>query len=157
MNCAKCNSEHIIKKGKIESKTGIKQRYFCLECNHNEYIKVDELDTSKQELNEIDIDLIEVSKRLAARNQYLMDDSRSSSLCGGNPYSEKGLNLSSRASQNIFIVHGNKEIDAIKIDLQNTNDINEYYDIDTEMIEYETKSVDKLNSQNKEVIMTIVI
>lgn len=79
--------------------------------------------------------------------------SRSSSLVGANEYSEKGLNLSGRASQNIYIFHENKNIDAMKIDLQNVGD--ECYDIDEELESYNAKSSNKLKP-NK-VIHKIVI
>ena len=68
--------------------------------------------------------------------------SRSSSLVGANEYSEKGLNLSGRASQNIYIFHQNKNIDAMKIDLQNVGD--DCYDIDQELESYNAKSSSKL-------------
>ena len=79
--------------------------------------------------------------------------SRSSSLVGANEYSEKGLNLSGRASQNIYIFHKNKNIDAMKIDLQNVGE--ECYDIDSELESYNAKSSNKLKP-NK-VIHKIVI
>ena len=68
--------------------------------------------------------------------------SRSSSLVGANEYSEKGLNLSGRASQNIYIFHEDKNIDAMKIDLQYVDDIG--YDIDEELESYNAKSSHKL-------------
>ena len=68
--------------------------------------------------------------------------SRSSSLVGANEYSEKGLNLSGRASQNIYIFHENKNIDAMKIDLQYVGE--ECYDIDEELESYNAKSSSKL-------------
>jgi len=49
---------------------------------------------------------------------------RSASLSGGNGYSSFDLNLSSRASQNIYIV--DEWINGMKIDLQNTDEINGY-------------------------------
>lgn len=49
--------------------------------------------------------------------------SRSSGLPGANTYSERGLNLSGRASQNVYLVYPSfGEIDGVKIDLQNVND-----------------------------------
>lgn len=50
---------------------------------------------------------------------------RSASMSGGNAYSSYDLNLSSRASQNIYIV--DEWINGMKIDLQNTNNISGYY------------------------------
>ena len=79
--------------------------------------------------------------------------SRSSSLVGANEYSEKGLNLSGRASQNIYIFHKNKNIDAMKIDLQNVGD--ECYDIDQELESYNAKSSAKLKP--KKTIFEVTI
>tara|TARA_Y100000114_G_scaffold144799_1_gene153775 strand:+ start:292 stop:1521 length:1230 start_codon:yes stop_codon:yes gene_type:complete len=79
--------------------------------------------------------------------------SRSSSLVGANEYSEKGLNLSGRASQNIYIFHEDKNIDAMKIDLQNVGD--ECYDIDSELESYNAKSSNKLKP--KKTIFEVTI
>ena len=79
--------------------------------------------------------------------------SRSSSLVGANEYSEKGLNLSGRASQNIYIFHENKNIDAMKIDLQYVGE--ECYDIDTELESYNAKSSNKLKP--KKTIFEVTI
>ena len=72
--------------------------------------------------------------------------SRGSSLCGANAYSELGLLLSSRASQNIHIVYEGGGIDSVKIDLQNTDGVSGY-DIDSELARsgYSIKSADKVN------------
>jgi len=69
---------------------------------------------------------------------------RSSSLVGANAYSEKALNLEGRASQNIYIVHDNKTVDGIKIDLQYYDE--KGYDITEELESYNAKSQDKLKS-----------
>jgi len=82
--------------------------------------------------------------------------SRGSSLCGGNAYSDKGLNLASKASQNLYIVGKNNEIICIRIDLQNVDNIIGY-DIEDVLQEYETKSIDKLNSKYGETILKIII
>lgn len=79
--------------------------------------------------------------------------SRSSSLVGANEYSEKGLNLSGRASQNIYIFHENKNIDAMKIDLQHVGE--ECYDIDNELESYNAKSSNKLKP--KKTIFEVTI
>lgn len=56
---------------------------------------------------------------------------RSSGLPGSNSYSERALNLSGRASQNVYIVHKTfGEIDGVKIDLQNV-DNEDMYEFDT--------------------------
>ena len=78
---------------------------------------------------------------------------RSSSLCGANAYSERGLNLTSRASQNVYILGENGDIDGIKIDLQNTED--QGYDISETLEAYNAKSADKI--KNRETIMRITI
>ena len=69
--------------------------------------------------------------------------SRSSSMCGSNEYSEKGLGLSGRASQNCYIFYENGNRDGIKVDLQNYTD--DMYDIDDSLSAYNAKSHDKLN------------
>lgn len=63
---------------------------------------------------------------------------RSSSLCGSNAYNEKSLNIRGRASQNLYVVHENRLIDGIKIDLQITD--GEQYDVDNTLAEYNQKS-----------------
>jgi hypothetical protein len=80
---------------------------------------------------------------------------RGSSLCGANAYSEEGLNLISRASQNLYLIDiKNKSLDGIKIDLQDTEGI-EGYDINKELEAYNTKSADKL--YDSETIVRIVV
>lgn len=78
---------------------------------------------------------------------------RSSSLCGANAYSERELNLTSRASQNIFIVYENGNIDSTKIDLQITDE--DGYDIDESLEAYDAKSSSKLHQQ--ETIFKVVV
>jgi predicted phosphodiesterase len=68
---------------------------------------------------------------------------RGSSLVGSNDYSDKGLQLSSKASQNIHIVYDNKRLDSIKVDLQEVCRI-EGYDIDDSLAAYNPKSSEKL-------------
>jgi hypothetical protein len=79
--------------------------------------------------------------------------SRSSSLVGANEYSEKGLNLSGRASQNIYIFHEDKNIDAMKIDLQYVGE--DCYNIDSELESYNAKSSNKLKP--KKTIFEVTI
>lgn len=70
---------------------------------------------------------------------------RGASLAGGNAYSEEGLNLISKASQNIFIIQPKtKDIIGCKIDLQNVDDIQGYSVINA-LEAYNAKSVTKLN------------
>ena len=80
--------------------------------------------------------------------------SRSASLAGANDYSDKGLNLSSRASQNCYIFYEDGNRDGIKIDLQNTP-IDSGYDIDKSLAAYNAKSANK--GKAHAVIMEIVI
>lgn len=79
--------------------------------------------------------------------------SRSGSTVGANAYSEHGLNLISRASQNVYVVDELKNINGFKIDLQNPSD--DMYEIDTKLAQYNAKSSGKLD--HKHVIHQIVI
>ena len=79
--------------------------------------------------------------------------SRSSSMAGTNDYSDKGLNLAGRASQNCYIFYENGNRDGIKIDLQNVSE--EMYDIDKSLVAYNTKSATK--NKGKTTIFEIVI
>lgn len=86
---------------------------------------------------------------------YISDNySRSASMCGQNAYSDKGLQLSGRASQNIGIFYKNGNRDIIKVDLQNYQEV-EGYDITKELEAYNTKSHDKL-CQNKTVFKIVI-
>ena len=80
--------------------------------------------------------------------------SRGASMCGQNAYSDKGLQLSGRASQNIGIFFKNKNRDIIKIDLQNYEDIIGY-PITKEIEAYNAKSHDKLCS-NKTIFKIVI-
>tara|TARA_R100001509_G_scaffold162155_2_gene133073 strand:+ start:1458 stop:2681 length:1224 start_codon:yes stop_codon:yes gene_type:complete len=77
---------------------------------------------------------------------------RSSSLVGANAYSENALNLSSRASQNIYILTEDGRHD-IRIDLQDSEF--EGYDISLELASYNAKSVSK--TRQKQTIFEIII
>jgi transposase-like protein/predicted phosphodiesterase len=80
---------------------------------------------------------------------------RGASLCGANAYSEKQLNLSSRASQNIFIV-GEDYIDGKRIDLQYTDSKRDgTYNINSKLEAYNAKSLDK--SIPDQTIVRVVI
>jgi hypothetical protein len=79
---------------------------------------------------------------------------RCSSLVGANSYSEDGLMLTSRASQNLYIQHRNGNIDGVKVDLQNFDGY-EGYPIQKELEEYNAKSASKL--WKNEVIFKVVI
>ena len=81
--------------------------------------------------------------------------SRSSSLVGGNAYSDEGLNLLSKASQNCLIIcPATKDVHAVKIDLQDVEWVHGY-DIIKEIEEYNAKSATKLH--NDKVIVQVVI
>lgn len=69
---------------------------------------------------------------------------RGSSLVGANEYSDRDLQLTSKASQNIHIVYSNGRIDSIKIDLQNVQGI-EGYNIEREIESYNAKSSNIMN------------
>lgn len=78
--------------------------------------------------------------------------SRSSSLVGANAYSENALNLSSRASQNIYVMTNEGRHD-IRIDLQDSDF--EGYSIDLELASYNAKSLSK--TKRKQTIFEIII
>jgi len=79
---------------------------------------------------------------------------RGSSMVGANEYSERGLQLTSRASQNIHIIYSSNRIDSIKIDLQHTEHI-EGYNIETEIEAYNAKSADRI--RKKRTVFEVVI
>ena len=79
---------------------------------------------------------------------------RSSSLVGANAYSEKALNLESRASQNIYIFYKDGNRDGVKIDLQNYDD--KGYNITKELEAYNAKSSSKM-SQGKVIFQVVKI
>jgi len=79
---------------------------------------------------------------------------RSGSLPGANAYSEEGLNLSSRASQNCYIVNGG--IHAIKIDLQDADAEGVVgYDIVDALAKYAPKAPELLHP-GKEILKVVV-
>lgn len=79
--------------------------------------------------------------------------SRCASLAGANAYSENNLNLTGRASQNLYIVHDNGLLDGIKVDLQITK--GDQYSIDESLEAYNCKSSGKGNK--KTPIFEVVI
>jgi len=80
--------------------------------------------------------------------------SRGSSIVGANAYSDRGLQLISRASGNIHIVYTSNRIDSIKIDLQHTEHI-EGYQIENEIEAYNAKSADRI--RKKRTVFEVVI
>lgn len=76
---------------------------------------------------------------------------RGASTVGSNGYSDHALNLSSKASQNAYVVHSDGGIDAIKIDIQQY-DINDCYAFDTSVEEYKP-----LSGSNTVTIQSVII
>ena len=68
--------------------------------------------------------------------------SRSSSLVGANDYSDINLNLSGRASQNLYVFETNGNRHGYKIDLQNVNNYRGY-PIDNTLKEYANRPLPK--------------
>ena len=79
---------------------------------------------------------------------------RASSLVGANSYSDSGLQLISKASQNIHIMTQSSDIHSIKIDLQNTDGY-EGYEFNKELEAYNAKSASKLHA-NKTIFEVII-
>jgi len=82
---------------------------------------------------------------------------RSGSLVGANDYSDKALNLISRASQNIHFIFENGDVDSMKIDLQNVDDDSVMYDVDPKLEEYNAKSIIKVKRQRNSIIYKALI
>jgi predicted phosphodiesterase len=80
--------------------------------------------------------------------------SRGSSVVGANDYSYKGLQLTSRASQNIHIINQYGNINSIKIDLQNYKHC-KGYPINEVLEAYNAKSADRI--RKKRTVFEIVI
>tara|TARA_R100000655_G_scaffold104087_2_gene150975 strand:+ start:426 stop:1655 length:1230 start_codon:yes stop_codon:yes gene_type:complete len=75
------------------------------------------------------------------------------STVGANSYSDNALNLSSRASQNIYIYTDEGRYDT-RIDLQNYSDY-EGYEINLKLAEYNAKSL--LKTKSKKTLFEIII
>jgi len=71
---------------------------------------------------------------------------RGSSIVGANEYSESGLQLISKASQNVHIIFNNKTRDSIRIDLQDIENV-EGYDISKDLESYNVKSAERLHKK----------
>ncbi len=63
---------------------------------------------------------------------------RSSSLVGSNAYSDKELQLEGRASQNVYVIHPNDEVDAFRFGLQDVNRVSGY-ELVHELREYQAQ------------------
>lgn len=79
---------------------------------------------------------------------------RGASMVGANTYTDRGLQLTTGASQNIHIYYRNGEHDSMVVSLNNTDGI-AGYNIKEELIAYNAKSEKKLHQQT--VIHEIVI
>ena len=79
---------------------------------------------------------------------------RGSSLVGSNAYSDRKLNLYSRASQNVFVFRDDGSHDATVIDLQDVEGV-DGYEIEAEIESYNAKSASK--AQEKKTILEIKI
>jgi len=75
------------------------------------------------------------------------------STVGANSYSDNALNLSSRASQNLYMFTDDSRHD-LRVDLQNF-DSYEGYDINMQLAEYNAKSL--LKTQKKKTVFEIII
>ena len=69
------------------------------------------------------------------------------------PIMKKSLNIRGRASQNLYVIHENKLIDGVKIDLQITN--GEQYTVDNTLAEYNQKSEQR--RKEKRTIFQVVV
>lgn len=81
---------------------------------------------------------------------------RSGGLPGANAYSEKALNLESKASQNFYIIEEDGSIHGTKVDLQKYDNY-EPYAFNSDVAMYNTCSDRKVKEQNGVVIHQIVI
>lgn len=81
------------------------------------------------------------------------DYARSSSLVGSNAYNETALNVTSRASQNIFIV--GSDITGIRCDLQDTEGY-EGYNVINQLEASEQKSVEKAKGMGATVFKVVI-
>lgn len=79
---------------------------------------------------------------------------RSSSLVGANDYAQKALNYTARASQNVYVVLPTGGFHGVKLDLQDTDNL-EGYAIDDRLEAYNTKSADK--TKPRQIIHQVVI
>lgn len=79
---------------------------------------------------------------------------RSSGLPGANAYSENALNLTSRASQNLYIFYDDRSHDCIKVDLQNVDDV-DGYPYEKALESYH--STEEIKGRDETVIVKVVI
>jgi len=80
--------------------------------------------------------------------------SRSGSLIGNNVYSDRGLNLITKASQVLHVIETDGTINSLKVGLQYASDY-EGYDIQDDLEAYNSKLAD--NTRQKTTIVQVVI
>jgi hypothetical protein len=80
--------------------------------------------------------------------------SRSGSLVGNNVYSDRSLNLVTKASQVVHVINTDGNIDNIKVGLQYINDV-EGYDIKDDLKAYNSKMAD--NTKERTTIVKVII
>lgn len=81
---------------------------------------------------------------------------RNGGLPGSNEYSDKALNLESKASQNFYIIEEDGSIHGTKVDLQNCEQYKPY-EFNRDLACYNTRSAKKVKEQNGVVIHQVVI
>jgi len=80
--------------------------------------------------------------------------SRSGSLIGNNVYSDRGLNLITKASQVLHVIETDGTINSLKVGLQYASDY-EGYDIDDDLTAYNSKLAD--NTKQRTTIVKVII
>ena len=80
--------------------------------------------------------------------------SRSGSLIGNNVYSDRGLNLITKASQVLHVIEKDGTINSLKVGLQYAGDYNGY-DIEDDLTAYNSKLAD--NTKQRTTIVKVVI
>jgi hypothetical protein len=79
---------------------------------------------------------------------------RSGSLVGSNGYSDRALDLITRAAQNMYIIDGNKNINGFKFNLQNTEGV-EGYPIENDLDAYDINSIGKKEAVSEEIRVVV--
>jgi predicted phosphodiesterase len=75
---------------------------------------------------------------------------RSGSLVGSNGYSDRALDLITRAAQNMYVIDGQKNINGFKFNLQNTENI-DGYPIEDDLDAYDINSIGKKEAVSEEI------
>lgn len=124
---------------------------------HGNQLKANSLEQSIQKIKgkytarKINIDFVLSGHLHSARIGDVF--ARGASLVGANAYSDSALQLESRASQNLHIFYKNGTRDSIKVDLQNTDNI-QGYNIVKELEAYNAKSLKK--AKKKKMVVNVV-